>query len=105
MSNYANAGFECIAERHLGWQDNWSFSTVTAEQLRAMIREVAQAKPDAITTFCTGLRAVPLVEELERELGIPIYDTIATVAWNSLRIVGADVSRIKYWGRLFREVS
>ena len=105
VANYAAAGFECVAERHLGWQDNWSFSTVTADQLRTMIRQVAKAGPDAITTFCTGLRAAPLVEELERELGIPIYDTIATVAWKSLKLLGADTRRIKDWGRLFREVS
>lgn len=105
VANYAAAGFECAAERHLGWQDNWSFSTVTADELRAMIREVAKAKPDAITTFCTGLRAAPLVEELEHEIGIPIYDTVATVTWKSLRLAGADARRIEGWGRLFREVT
>ena len=105
IANYAAAGFGCVAERHLGWQDNWSFSTVTAAQLCTMIREVAKAGPDAITTFCTGLRAAPLVEELERELGIPIYDTIATVTWKSLRLLGADTRRIKGWGRLFRDIS
>jgi maleate isomerase len=104
IANYAKAGFECASERHLGWHDNWSFSTVTAEQLRTMIREVAKSRPDAITVFCTGLRAAPLVEELEKEIGIPIYDTIATVVWKSLKLAGADVRRIKGWGRLFREL-
>jgi maleate isomerase len=105
IGNYAGAGFECVAERHLGWQDNWSFSTVTAGQLQAMIREVAKAKPDAITTFCTGLRAAPLVAALEREIGIPIYDTIATVIWKSLQLAGADPKRIRGWGRLFQEAA
>ena len=105
VANYRGAGVECAAERHLGWHDNWSFSTVTAAQLTGMIREVAKSKPDAITTFCTGLRAAPLVEGLERELGIPIYDTIATVLWKSLKLAGADPKRVKAWGRLFREVA
>jgi maleate isomerase len=104
VANYREAGFECTAERHLGWHDNWSFSTVTADRLRAMVREVARARPDAITTFCTGLRAAPLVEELERELGIPIYDTISTVVWKSLKLAGADPRRVQGWGRLFREL-
>jgi maleate isomerase len=104
VANYAAAGFECVAERHLGWHDNWTFSTASPEQLRRMIREVANSKPDAITTFCTGLRAAPLVEELERELGVPIYDTISTVTWKSLRLLGADATRIRGWGRLFREI-
>ncbi|HXZ93434.1 MAG TPA: aspartate/glutamate racemase family protein [Burkholderiales bacterium] len=104
VANYRRSGFECVAEQHLGLQDNFSFSEVSADRLRAMAREVARAKPQAITVFCTNLRAAPLVEELERELGIPVYDTIATVVWKSLRVAGVDTRRVQGWGRLFREV-
>lgn len=104
VKNYAKSGFECVAERHLGIQDNYSFSEVTSDQLRTMTREVAQAKPQAITIFCTNLRGAPLAAELERELGIPIYDTIATVVWKSLKLAGADPWRVTGWGRLFQEV-
>lgn len=101
VENYARSGFQCVAERHLGIQDNYSFSEVSDEQLRDMTREVAKKKPQAITIFCTNLRGAPLVADLERELGIPIYDTIATVVWKSLKLAGADVRRITGWGRLF----
>jgi len=104
VANYARSGFECAAERHLGLQDNYSFSEVSADQLRAMAREVARAKPQAITIFCTNLRGAPLVDELERELGIPVYDSIATVVWKSLKLAGVDTRRVRGWGRLFREV-
>lgn len=103
VENYARSGFECVGERHLRIQDNYSFSEVTADQLRVMTREVAKAKPQAITIFCTNLRGAPLVAELERELGIPIYDTIATVVWKSLKLAGADVRRVGAWGRLFQD--
>ena len=105
VANYARAGFECAAERHLGLQDNYSFSEVSADQIRAMTREVAKAKPEAITIFCTNLRGAPLVEELERETGIPVYDTIPTVLWKSLKLAGVDPRRVQGWGRLFREVA
>jgi maleate isomerase len=101
VGNYASAGFECVAERHLRKQDNFSFSETTDDEIRAMVREVAQAKPDAITIFCTNLRGAPLVAELEAETGIPIYDTIATVVWKSLRLAGVDARRVTGWGRLF----
>jgi maleate isomerase len=103
VDNYAASGVECVAERHLGIQDNFSFSEVTADQLRRMTREVATAKPQAITIFCTNLRGAPLVAELECELDIPIYDTIATVVWKSLKLAGADPRRITGWGRLFQD--
>ncbi len=104
VRNYAASGIECVAERHLGIQDNYSFSEVDGERIAAMVREVAKARPQAITIFCTNLRGAPLVAELEAELGIPIYDTVATVVWKSLRLLGADTRRIRRWGRLFQEV-
>ena len=102
VRNYAQSGFECVSERHLRLRDNFSFSEVSADEIRAMVRDAAKARPDAITIFCTNLRGAPLVEELEAETGIPIYDSIATVVWKALRLVGADTQRIKGWGRLFQ---
>jgi len=104
VANYEKHGFKVVAERHLGLSHNFSFSEVTADQLRSMIREVAKAKPQAITTFCTNLHGAPLVEEMEQETGIPIYDTISTALWKALQVTGIDPSRVQGWGRLFREV-
>lgn len=105
IQNYSQSGFEIVAERHLNDPGNFSFSEVSAATLRQMIYEVAASKPDAITTFCTNLRAAPLVEELEQEIGIPILDTISVVVWQSLRLAGADPARVQGWGRLFRELN
>jgi len=100
-ANYRNAGYSVVADRHLGMQDNFSFSTVTADQLRAMTREVAAAKPDAIAIVCTNMRGAPLAEELEAKYGIPIYDTVSTTVWKSLKLAGIDTKRVKGWGRIF----
>src|ERR1044072_7230193 len=100
-ANYENAGFRVVAERHLRMQDNFSFSTVTEDQMREMVREVAAAKPDAIAIVCTNMRGAPLAEELEVACGIPIYDTVATTVWKSLKIAGVDLKRIKGWGTIF----
>lgn len=101
IANYAAAGYECVAERHLGLRDNFSFSQVDADTLRTMVRDVAAARPDAIVILCTNLRGGPLVAALEAELGIPILDSVATVVWKSLQLVGADPRRVQSWGRLF----
>ena len=105
VENYARSGFECVAERHLRLQDNFSFSEVGEDEIRRMTREVAPHKPQAITNVCTNLRGAPLVAELEAETGIPIYDTIATVVWKSLELAGADAKRVRGWGRLFQDVA
>jgi maleate isomerase len=68
-----------------------------------MLREVAQAGPQCIVTYCTNMRVMRLVDRLERDTGIPIYDSIATTVWKSLRIAGVDTRRVEGWGSLFRE--
>lgn len=104
VANYAALGHACKGDRHLNLQDNFSFSEVRAEQLIAMTHEVATEKPDAIAVICTNLRAAPLVEKLEAETGIPIYDTIATSVWKSLKMAGVDTRRVTGWGSLFRDL-
>ena len=66
-----------------------------------MIRAVAAAKPDAIVTFCTNFPAAHLAAMMEQETGIPIYDTISTTVWGSLRAAGVDTKRVKGWGKIF----
>lgn len=100
-ANYRNAGLEVVAERHLGMQDNFSFSTVTDAQMRTMVRDVAAARPDAIAIICTNMRGAPLAEELEAAHGIPIYDTVSTTVWKSLKIAGVAPNRVEGWGTLF----
>ncbi len=108
VANCAAAGFDCVAERHLGLQDNFSFAEVGAEQLRSLVCEVAREHTgtcaDAIVILCTNLRGAPLVQELEDELGVPVYDSVAAVVWKALRLAGVDTRRVAGWGRLFREV-
>ena len=61
----------------------------------------ASDRPEAVAIFCTNLRGAPLVAALEAEFGVPVYDTIATVLWKSLRLAGVDTRRVEGWGRLF----
>jgi maleate isomerase len=105
IANYEAAGFDCVAERHLGDRGNYTFSEYSQALVARMCREVAAAKPDAITVFCTNLRGAPVVAALEQELGIPIYDTVATAVWAAMRQAGTRPSRIEGWGRLFQEVA
>ena len=105
VAHYAAAGFACAAECHLGDRGNFSFSEYGEELIAAMIREVAEAKPDAITVFCTNLRGAGVVAALEAETGIPIYDTVATGLWKAMKLAGEDPRRIRGWGRLFGELA
>ncbi len=101
LATFEQAGFTCRGERHLRDRGNFSFSLIAPEIIAEMVRVVAADRPDAIAIFCTNLRAAHLVAGLERELGIPVYDTVATALWKSLRLAGVDPGSVRGWGRIF----
>jgi maleate isomerase len=101
VENYRRIGIEVVAERHLGICINHDFALVEPERLRALMREVAADRPQAITTFCTNLRAAGLAESVEAELGIPLLDTVSTTVWGQLRAAGADPAAVHGFGQLF----
>lgn len=103
VANYARSGFECVAERHLNRSVNFRFSEVEPPQIVQMAHEVAEARPQCLTTFCTNLRAAQLAPTLEAALGLPVYDTVSTAVWKSLRLCGVDTRRVKGWGSVFDE--
>lgn len=102
VANYAALGIEVVAERHLGIRVNHDFAGVAPQALRELMGEVAAARPQAITTFCTNLHAAPLAAQVERELGIPLLDTVSTTVWGMIRAAGASPAPITGWGELFQ---
>ncbi|NVK41412.1 MAG: Asp/Glu/hydantoin racemase [Oceanospirillaceae bacterium] len=105
VENYREAGYRCVAERHLGDKGNFSFSEYSEDCIADMVRAVAaEQKIDAVAIFCTNLRGTRIAAELEQELGIPIYDSIATGVWKGMQLAGADPSRLRSWGSLFSQV-
>jgi maleate isomerase len=102
VDNYAAIGIEIVAERHFGISVNHDFAAVTPERLQDAMREVAAARPQAITTFCTNLRAAPLADAVEAELGIDLLDTVSTTVWGAWRAAGVDPRAVQGWGRLFQ---
>lgn len=99
--NYNASGYEVVAEEHLDDPGNYSFCTYSEEKILDMCRSVAIGKPDAISVFCTNFRGARVAETIERETGIPVYDTISTALWKSMKLAGEDTSQVKGWGSLF----
>lgn len=104
IQNYASLGVDCSIERHLNDPGNYSFAQWSEDQIADLIGDVAKDAPDAIMVMCTNFRAAPIVDRMEQETGIPIYDSIAAVVWKSLFMAGIDPSLVKGWGSLFQDV-
>jgi maleate isomerase len=103
MATWAASGLPCSAERHLRLEDNFSFAEVDEDTIARLVREVAQEGCDAVAIVCTNMRGAAIAPALEAELGIPVYDSIATTLWKSLRVAGVSPSRVRNWGSLFTD--
>lgn len=101
VDTYTEAGYEVVAERHLGDAGNYSFCNYTETEILQLCRSVASSKPDAISVFCTNFRGAGVAATIEAETGIPVYDTVSTALWKSMQVAGADASQVRGWGRLF----
>jgi maleate isomerase len=100
MKNWGRSGYQCVAERHAGLQDNFSFADIDEDTIAGLVREVARESCDAIAVVCTNMRGAAAVERLEAELGIPVYDSVAITLWKSLMVAGVDPTQVRGWGRL-----
>jgi maleate isomerase len=101
IANWNASGVHCVAERHCGLSDNFSFCAVDETAIEAMIRDVAKADCDAIAIVCTNLRGATVAARLERELGLPILDSVAVTLSAALRAINIDTTPLAGWGRLF----
>jgi maleate isomerase len=102
VANYRALGIEIVAERHLGIRVNHDFAGVTPHALRELMDDVARARPQAVATYCTNLRAAQLAPDFERARGIPLLDTVSTTVWGMVRAAGGDPAAITGWGELFQ---
>jgi maleate isomerase len=101
LENYGAAGFNCVAERHLGISDNFAFSEISEDQVEAMCREVAAQGAKAISIICTNMRGAALAPDLEAELDVTIYDSISVVVLRALELAGIEPGLLAPWGRNF----
>lgn len=103
IKNYAGIGvtIDEPMERHLNMFENTRFAEIDEPTLKGMVRDVAQGGAVAVTTFCTNLKAANHADAWEKEFGIVLLDTVATVLWEMLKTLQIDTKQIKGWGRLF----
>lgn len=101
IANWGSEGLQCVAERHLSLQDNFSFAEVPEAEVARLIEDVVREGCDAVAVVCTNMRGAGVAHRLEQQLGVPVFDSIAVTLWACLVAVGIDPRRIQGWGSLF----
>jgi len=91
---------EVAGLKGLGIRDNAAASAVEPGALAGLVREMA-AEAEAVLIWSTNLPGLPLVPELEAELGIPVLDSASIGVWACLEALGVDRRPAARHGRLF----
>ena len=60
---------------------------------------------DGLFISCTNLRALPVVERLEQEFGIPVVSANQATIWAGLRGLGTAPNSVRDAGELFRRAA
>ncbi|WP_369134801.1 hypothetical protein [Modestobacter sp. I12A-02662] len=102
-ARYAAEGVSVVDERHLGLSVNEAFARVDPEDLVTPSLELAAGadglRPDALAYLCTNLYGAPIVQDMERDGGVPVLDSVAVTLWRCLAMIGAAPLGPR-WGRL-----
>lgn len=102
IAQYASFGITVTADARLEEKVNHAFGTYSVDQIAAMIRDVAQGRPEAVSILCTNFRGAPRAAELEAETGIPVFDSVSVTAAHCLKETGLDPARVTGWGSVFQ---
>jgi maleate isomerase len=95
-------GFECVSSASLGITNNFDFSQIDTDILRALILRADSPQADAVVVMCTNLSTARLVEDLEAELRKPVFDSLLLGLWHPLRMLGWT-RPIPGWGRVLND--
>src|SRR5205814_5421410 len=101
IATYRGAGYEAVSHANLGLSRNTAFAEVPLDRIRQLIRDADAPDAQCIAVICTNLPAALVVEEMEQELGKPIFDSVAVSFWKALDLLGMRPS-IAGWGTLLQ---
>ncbi len=102
VATLQGAGIDVVSSVALdSTPSNWELSLIEPETIASAVRTVAEARPDAVTVFCTNLVGADRAEEWERETGATILDSVALAVWHALDLAGYRGQAPRSWGSLF----
>jgi maleate isomerase len=98
---YAEGGYRAVSRANLALTVGKEMADVPIATIRELIRAADSPEAQCVVVICTGLPAALAVAEMERELGKPIFDSVAVTFWKALQMVEVP-SEISGWGSLLQ---
>jgi maleate isomerase len=99
---FESAGVHVASSACLGIRDAFELARPSSAQIIALARRAYSSGVQAILITCLNLWSHVVIEQLERELGVPVITSTQATFWRLLRIGGVE-DRIAGYGRLLAE--
>jgi maleate cis-trans isomerase len=84
--------------------DMFDHARIQPEEIYQKVKETNSPDTEAIFVACTQLRALEVIDMLERDIGKPVYSAVQATAWQAYAEMGVD-PRIADCGSLLRKLS
>ena len=97
-------GIEVVKLGAFDMLDMFDHAKIEPEAIYRKVKEIATPKAEAVFIACTQLRALEVVDMLERDLGKPVYSAVQASAWQAFEAMSID-PRITDCGSLLRKLS
>jgi maleate isomerase len=88
VETFGQAGYDAVSHANLGLTVGWEMANVPFDEIKDLVRSADSPEAQCVIVVCTGLPAAYVVEELERELGKPVFDSVLVTLWKGLQLVG-----------------
>ena len=98
-----NSGFEIAAFHSFLLADNDAMAKIPPKAIYHAALEADSRQADALFISCTAIRAVDVVDSIERSIGIPVVTANQALFWQSVRAAGYS-SAIAGYGSLLRQI-
>jgi len=84
---FEKSGIEVVRIRGLNFQGkDWEQNSL--DPVKRLAREVNRPEAEAVFLSCTNLKTLPVIAELEEELGKPVFSSNVATFWHAMRLVG-----------------
>jgi maleate cis-trans isomerase len=84
--------------------DMFDHAKIQPDEIYRKVKEITTPDAEAVFVACTQLRALEVIDHLERDLGKPVYSAVQASAWQAYAAMGVD-PQIMNCGSLLRRLS
>ena len=70
--------------------DMFDHAKIQPDEIYRKVKEITTPETEAVFVACTQLRALEVLDMLERDLGKPVYSAVQASAWQAFEAMGVD---------------